>query len=107
MKNKISLPCGGPKAEFEVEELINHYKSQNIDYLIIGAIHVALVNHKKQHSLDVWLRNHHNVKSYHKNTCQATSEVINQLIKLKQISMGKRKCPTTDRMCKSLIINKK
>jgi hypothetical protein len=106
MKNKISLPCGGPKAEFEAEELINHYKSQNIDYLIIGAIHVALVNHKKQHSLHVWLRNHHNVKSYHKNTCHATSEVISRLKKLKQFSVGKRKCLTTNRMCKSLIISK-
>ena len=106
MKNKISLSYGGPKAEFEVEELINYYKSQNVYYLIIGAIHVTLVNHKKQHSLDVWLRSHHNVKSNHKNTCQATSEVINQLIKLKQFSMGKRKCPITNRMCKSLIFSK-
>lgn len=107
MKTKISLLFGGLKAEFDVEELINYYKSQNVDYLIIGATHVILANHKKQHSLDVWLRSHHNVKSYHKNICQATSEVINQLTKLKQFSMGKRKCPTTNRMCKSLIINKK
>lgn len=106
MKNKISLPFGGPKAEFDVEELINYYKSQNVEYLIIGATHVTLANHKKQHSLDVWLRSHHNVKSNHKNTCQATSEVINQLIKLKHFSMGKRKCPITNRMCKSLIFSK-
>ena len=107
MKTKISLPFGGLKAEFDVEELINYYKSQNVDYLIIGATHVTLAKHKKQLSLDVWLRSHPNIKPNHKNTCQATSEVINQLIKLKQFSMGKRKCPTTNRMCKSLIFNKK
>ena len=106
MKNKISLPFGGLKAEFEVEELINYYKSQNVDYLIIGAIHVTLANHKKQHSLDVWLRNHQNVKSYHKNTCQATSEVINQLTKLKQFSIGTKECSTTKQTCKSLIFSK-
>ena len=106
MKTKISLPFGGLKAKFDVEELINYYKSQNVDYLIIGAIHVTLVNHKKQHSLDVWLRSHHSVNYNYKNTCQATSEVINQLIKLKQFSIVKRKCPTTNRMCESLIFSK-
>ena len=46
-EDAVSLPFGGLKAKFEVEELINYYKSKNIDYLIIGAIHVTLVNHKK------------------------------------------------------------
>lgn len=50
MKTKISLPFGGLKAEFDVEELINYYKSQNVDYLIIGAIHVTVVNHKKNNT---------------------------------------------------------
>jgi hypothetical protein len=84
MKNKILLSYGRPGPSFEVEELIQYFRAQHTDHLIIGTIHVTLLNHKIQHSLDVWIRRHHNVKSKHKDTCQATTEVINQLIKFKQ-----------------------
>ncbi len=102
MPQIIKLPYGGQKATFTVEELISHFRNENIDYIIIGANHVTLSNHPKLNSLDFWLRNHKNVIG-HEDTCQAVGSVITKLIKHEQFSKGIRKCPTSNRMCKALI----
>jgi len=104
MNKKISLPFGGVNAGFEVIELINYYNLKKTNFLIIGAAHVTLGNHKKVESFDFWLRNHRSVQQNHKNTCQATSAVINQLTNFSQFTVGRSKCPTSKRICKSLIL---
>jgi hypothetical protein len=110
MKNltqTIELPYGGQKAKFAVEELINHFRNENVNYIIIGARQVTLGNHPKPESFDVWLRNHESVSPSYKNTCQAVGAVITKLINLDQFSIGNRKCPTSNRMSKALIFCEK
>ena len=102
MEQTIKLPYGGHKATLTVEELISHFRIENLNYIIIGATHVTLSNHPKPNSLDVWLRKHKNVIG-HEDTCQAVGSVITKLISLDQFSTGIRKCPTSNRMCKALI----
>ena len=106
MKQIIKLPHGGKQAEFRVEDLINHFRNEKVNYLIIGATHLTLSNHPKPKSLDVWLRKHENVTG-HEDTCQAVGSVITKLISLDQFSAGNRKCPTSNRMCKALIFFEK
>lgn len=102
---EITLPHGGIAAKFLVNELINHFINEKINYLIIGATHLTLEMHPKPKSLDVWFRKHNSVKKGHKNTCQAVGLVITKLIKLEQFSNGIRRCPTSNRMCKALIFD--
>ena len=104
MPQPIVLPYGGAESRFTVEELINHFRSEKVDYIIIGATHVTLSNHLKPKSLDVWLRKHKNVIG-HEDTCQAVESVITKLISIDQFSIGIRKCPTSNRMCKALIFD--
>lgn len=106
MKQFISLPYAGKQATFTAEELINHFKTKKINYIIIGATHVTLSKHSKPKSLDVWFRNHKNVIG-HEDTCQAVGSVITKLISLDPFSKGIRKCPTSNRMCKALIFSEK
>jgi hypothetical protein len=70
--------------------------------MIIGSTQVVLNVHPKPKSLDVWIRNHKNVKGY-ANTCQAVNKVISQLIKHNSFSLGLRKCPKSNRTCKALV----
>lgn len=109
MKNltqTIELPYGGQKGAFTVAELISYFRNENIDYIIIGANHVTLSNHPKPKSLDVWLRKHKNVIG-HEDTCQAINKVIDDILEYEQFSIGKGKCPTSNRICKALIFNEK
>ena len=105
MKGMISLPEGGPFASFDVINLIKNYEQNNIKHMIIGATHVTLANHPKPGSLDVWLRKQSCVTDGYKNTCQATKAVVDQLINSTYFSIGKHKCPVSNRLCKSLILN--
>ena len=98
---EITLPHAN-NAKFTVANLVNNFKTQELSYMIIGATHVKLDNHPKPKSLDVWIRNHKNVKGY-ANTCQAVNDVINQLVKHESFSLGLRKCPKSNRMCKALV----
>ena len=104
---EVTLPHAN-NAQFRFEDLVNYFRTQEINYLIIGATQVRLDNHPKPKSLDVWIRNHENVIGY-ANTCQAVNNVISQLIKHKSFSLGLRKCPKSNRMCKALVFcdNKK
>jgi hypothetical protein len=105
MEQTIELPYGGQKVTFTVEELISHFRIENLKYIIIGARQVTLGKHPKPKSFDVWLRNLESVSPSYINTCQAVGSVITKLISLNQFSKGIRKCPTSNRMCKALIFS--
>lgn len=98
---EITLPYAN-NAKFAVEDLVNHFNTEKITFMIIGATHVALNVHPKQKSLDVWLRKHKNVTG-HEDTCQAVKEVITQLIKHSQFSRAIRINPNSGKMCKALV----
>ena len=99
--DEITLPYAN-NAQFKINDLINHFRTQRIKYMIIGSTQVTLQNHHKPDSLDVWLRTHPNVINY-KNTCQSVNNVISQIIKHESFSLGLRKCPKSNRMCKALV----
>jgi len=98
---EIILPHAN-NAKFRIEDLIKHFKESKIEYMVIGSTQVILNLHPKPKSLDVWIRNHKNAKHY-SNTCQSVNNVVNQLIKHKSFSLGLRKCPDSNRMCKALV----
>jgi len=99
--NQIILPHAN-NSIIPVEDLIKYFQNKNLSYLIIGSTQVTLQNHPKPDSLDVWFRNHPTINNY-KNTCQSVNNVISQIIKHKSFSLGLRKCPKTNRMCKALV----
>jgi len=98
---KITLPYAN-NATIPTQDLIAHFKENKFNFMIIGSTQVVLNVHPKPNSLDVWMRNHKNVRAY-ANTCQSVSKVITQLIKHKSFSLGLRQCPESKRMCKSLV----
>jgi len=98
---EILLPYAN-NARFKIEDLIKHFIKNDLDYMVIGSTQVVLHLHPKPNSLDVWIRNHKNARAY-ANTCQSVNKVITQLIKYESFSMGLRKCPTSNRMCKALV----
>lgn len=98
---EITLPHAN-NAKIPAQDLIAHFRKNNLNYMIIGSTQVVLNVHPKPKSLDVWMRNHENVKAY-ANTCQSVSKVITQLIKHESFSLGLRKCPESKRMCKALV----
>ena len=104
---EITLPYAN-NAQFKIEDLIQHFKESKIEYMIIGSTQVVLNVHPKPKSLDVWIRKNHCPLGY-VNTCQSVSKVITQLIKHKSFSLGLRKCPESNRICKALVFcdNKK
>ena len=102
---EIILPHAN-NATIPIQDLIAHFKENDLKYIIIGATHVALRNHPNPNSLDVWIRKNHCPQGY-ENTCQAVSKVITQLIKYESFSIGLRKCPKSNRMCKALVFCEK
>jgi hypothetical protein len=105
IQKPIDLIKGGPGSTFQISELINHFKKEKINYITIGATHIRLDKHPKPKSLDVWLRNHKNVVSSYKNTCQSIGIVIDEIVKSGKFSIGKRKCPKSNKICKALIFD--
>lgn len=73
----IRLPHGGPGAQFRVRELIDQIEQSGRDYIIVGEIDCALADHPMPNSLDYWIRENF---ARNKETKQATSEVITQLL---------------------------
>jgi hypothetical protein len=98
---EIILPHAN-NAAVPIQDLINHFRNNNLNYIIIGSTQVVLNVHPKPKSLDVWLRQNHCPPGY-ENTCQSVNNVINQLIKHKSFSLGLRKCPESKRICKALV----
>jgi hypothetical protein len=102
MNTKITLPHGGKNAYFEIEELIKYFKYKQLTFIIIGSSHLTFKEHKKKHSLDVWLRKY-GAKGIAKDTCQSVNSVIKQIMASGFFELEIRKCPTTQRNCKTLI----
>ncbi|MBU3680434.1 MAG: hypothetical protein FGM16_00675 [Flavobacterium sp.] len=98
---QVILPYAN-NTKIPVEDLITHFRENNLKYMIVGSKQVTLQNHPKPNSLDVWLRKHSNVINY-KDTCQSVTKVITQIIKHQSFSQGLRKCPSSNRMCKALV----
>jgi hypothetical protein len=98
---EITLPYAN-NTIIPIQDLIAHFRENNLNVMIIGSTQVVLNVHRKPKSLDVWIRNHENVRAY-ANTCQSVSKVITQLIKHESFSLGLRKCPESKRMCKALV----
>ena len=98
---EIILPHANNKT-IPIQDLIAHFKENELNFMIIGSAQVVLNVHPKPKSLDVWIRNHKNVIGY-ANTCQSVNNVISQLIKHESFSLGLRKCPKSKRMCKALV----
>ena len=103
MNGIISLPHGGSGAGFSIKELVQHFNTNNLNYIIIGNSHLTYTNHKKSHSLDVWLRNLNNVNS--KDTCQAVNVVIEEIVSTGLFRIEKRQCTTTMRFCRALVLD--
>ncbi|MCF8321670.1 MAG: hypothetical protein K9I26_00825 [Flavobacterium sp.] len=98
---EIILPHAN-NATIPIQDLIAHFRENNLKYIIIGSTKATLQKHPKPNSLDVWIRTHRNVLKY-KDTCQSVNNVISQLIKHESFSLGLRKCQTSNRMCKALV----
>jgi hypothetical protein len=98
---EIILPHA-KNATIPIQNLINHFRNNNLKYIIIGSTKATLQKHPKPNSLDVWIRTHPSVLKY-KDTCQSVNNVISQLIKHESFSLGLRKCPKSKRMCKALV----
>ena len=98
---EIILPHAN-NATIPIQDLIAHFRKNNLNFMIIGSTQVAFQNHSKPNSLDIWLRSHPNVNNY-RDTCQSVNNVISQLIKHESFSLGLRKCPKSKRICKALV----
>ncbi len=99
--NEIILPHAN-NTTIPIQDLITHFRGNNLSYMIIGARFVVLKEHPYPYSLDVWLRQHTNIVG-HENTCQAVKEVMKQVIKHPQFSKGYRSDPNTGNMRKALV----
>ena len=106
IEQKIALPKGGLKAYFTIGELVKKFNNQGKDYIIVGASHVVLKNHKKPKSLDYWFRCHNTIEGNKKNTCQAIQIVIDEIVETGLFLVEKRICPTSNKLCKALILVK-
>jgi hypothetical protein len=98
----INLPHGGIGANFGINELVHYFKVKKLAYIIIGNSHLSYANHKKTHSLDVWLRNHKTVNS--RDTCKAVNIVINEIVSTGLFRIKKCKCPITMCFCRALVL---
>ena len=98
---EIILPHAN-NATIPIQDLIAHFRKNNLNFMIIGSTKATLQKHSKPNSLDVWIRTHPNILKY-KDTCQSVNTVISQLIKHESFSLGLRKCPKSSRMCKALV----
>lgn len=98
---EITLPYAN-NTVITIAKLIQYFQDNKLNYIIIGSTKVTLQNHPKPNSLDVWLRTRPNVIRY-KDTCQSVNNVVSQLIKHEAFSLGLRKCPKSNRMCKALV----
>ena len=99
MGHDIRLPFGGSNASFDTDDLVTHIQGAGRDFIIQGQQSVALRNHTKPQSLDVWLR-----RGYATNpdTKQATNEVVEDLVDTGVFREGRFKCPDSGRTSKGI-----
>jgi hypothetical protein len=77
LDRRIRLPHCEPGTGFSVRELVDYMEQSGCEHIISGEVDCALVDHPKPASLDYWLRENF---AANKDTKQATTEVIAQLI---------------------------
>jgi hypothetical protein len=105
MKTKmINLPYGGEKAEFNLDDLKNYFKTKKLKYMVIGQARVVYKMHPKPESLDIWLRNQPSVNSKYRDTCQAVNSVIKKIISSDDFALGYRDCKYSNRLCKAIVL---
>ena len=95
----ISLPHGGPGSGFDVQALVDHIARSGREYIIQGQRTCTLADHRKPHSLDVWIRNHWTIK---KDTKQADNDVVKQLVSTRLFERAEFMCPDSHRRCRGL-----
>lgn len=96
MKN-IYLPYGNNS--FHIDDLVAYLKSQKVEFIIQGHTKCKFDQHPKKHSLDYWLRFNY---AKNKDTMQAVSEVVDQIVKTSLFEAGHFNCPSTGRKCKGI-----
>lgn len=101
-RDKIRLPF--EKTFFDINLLIDYFKSNKIQYIIIGGQHVKLSRHTKPKSLDYWLRE--NV-ARNKDTCQISKKFIEGLCNTGRFKVKENCiCPGTGQRCRAIVLQK-
>ena len=95
----IRLPYGGPNAQFDERELVDHLRTRMRDYIIQGQQNCRLENHTKKQSLDYWLRSNF---ASNPDTKQAVNTVMEDLVATGLFEEEKLTCPDSGRKCKGL-----
>ena len=96
----VDLPHGGG-ARINELDLVDFIRTSNPprNYIVGGASKVTLANHRKQHSLDYWLRQ----RSCYQDTMQAVPSVIDALVATGLfVAEDGLLCPDSRRRCKGL-----
>ena len=100
MNHFIQLPYGKKGEGFYVEQLIEHIKKSNRDYIIQGQKNCSLADHTKPSSLDVWLRENF---TENKDTKHAVNKVIQDLIETGRFEVAEKLlCPDSGQLCKGI-----
>lgn len=84
--------------QVSVCDIISYIRENDNKIIPIGAEHSAILDHSKPFSLDYFLR----LLAKCPDTCQATENVIKQLLKYNFFRLSKTKSPTTGRYLKTL-----
>jgi hypothetical protein len=99
---QLRLPYGGPGASFPIQDLVVYVRSSGRKYIIIGGANCTFAKHRKQQSLDYWLRSHYTDR---KDMRQTTDELIEQVVAtgLFQVRTGLI-CQDSGRRCRGLAL---
>jgi len=100
---KITLPFDSKGSHFNAVDLLDHFKTEDIDEMIIGQQHTRLALHTKQYSLDYLLRTK---VATRKGTAQATSHVVRQLIETNLFYKKRIFDSNTNHMCAAVCVKK-
>lgn len=95
----VRLPHGGTAACFHVSRLVQYVKESGREYIIQGQANCAFSAHRKQHSLNFWLRQNFAVN---RDTKQAVNDVVEQLVLTGLFETGEFLCPDSGRRCKGI-----
>ena len=94
MNTFIRLPHGGDGAGFYTDDLIRHIRSTGRSYIVQGHQAVTYDNLTKKQGLDAWLRRN---CTNNRDTMQAVSSVITQLVATGLFTRGHFRCPESGR----------
>jgi hypothetical protein len=92
----ITLPFGG---QFDEHALVVYVHASGLDYIIQGQEATSLVNHRKPHSLDYWLRPF----GVNRDTKQADNDVLDALVATGLFLIDNNLiCPDSGERCKGI-----